>query len=157
MKKNTKPPVLVNSREAIEKAGLISRSRKSRNRELLAPVALSVVVGGRVAQILSSKCEASLSTVIASAITGATVGAVAGVKFYSKTTEVKLNNDRIKIEMKKIGDILRVEAWDNFELKNALQKNRYIFIDRKGRIIFTSRPKLFGIGLMRIRTKEIVD
>ncbi|MFA6064979.1 MAG: hypothetical protein WCW44_00920 [archaeon] len=63
----------------------------------------------------------------------------------------------INFSTRTVGNALTQELAENEELLKIVKQHKYLFIDKKGGIVATNRPRILGIGRMRLDSQKILD
>ncbi|PIN98100.1 MAG: hypothetical protein COT90_05830 [Candidatus Diapherotrites archaeon CG10_big_fil_rev_8_21_14_0_10_31_34] len=117
-------------------------------------VSAGIVLGGATG--LFEPADLFNKHLIKSALTRLFAGAIVGrtMTFVAGALEIRKATVAVKKELKK-------EAKSNFVFNNFLKNYKFIFIDAKGNIVGTNKPrkKFLGIkfGRLRIETKDLIQ
>jgi hypothetical protein len=87
-----------------------------------------------------------------------TIGGVAALTGANNVLWATRQNSReIKKATKNISELLSKMASKDVSLAYELAKKEYAYINGEGELVLTNRPRVLGVGRIRISTKEIID
>lgn len=133
-----------------------------RQKRVVYAVALASVAGfcagGRElvkALIENSSFTTGISMIAKATGFGVASGALLGTGGGTVAGAISRGNYDVKKATLLVGKGLSQEAKSNIDLQTFLDKYKYVFIDKKLRVRGTNRPRLFGIGRMRLKSSRI--
>lgn len=165
MRKPAKPKKFtgtLSNKTAKTKASLIFQRRERKDRTVDAGIQYGLLGGvpgaafGAVASTLveNQSFISGIGIMAGSmAITGSILGSLKGRSAYSSESR------KVRAATNLVGKALSEEVLPNSELRNFLNKWKYVFVNRKGEIVGSkvNVPKLFKVGYVRLETRKILD
>jgi hypothetical protein len=137
--------------ETANKAKVLE-ARKRRIRGVVEELTPAAGIGAAWGAIIAGIKNPSFSKGCAIIAGGAaTVLAINTLNEYSKGSQ------KVREATKLMGKGIYQEARRSQLLRDALMSTKYVYVNKDGKVVFTNRPRILGIGRIRLETKKILN